>query len=127
MSKTIAQLQADLQKNLDRLVSVLVEQHGFDPHWEIPANMRRFFGAQIDNLYQAWLDTGDIGRTIPRPHPHLGWLFAERAALEARILHRAAGSRSSGTLSPGSNPSADESCRRPPGEELDGSESFAVK
>jgi hypothetical protein len=40
MTKTIAQLQADLQANLDRLVAELAEQHGFETGWTIPANMR---------------------------------------------------------------------------------------
>jgi hypothetical protein len=52
--------------------------------------MRRFFEGQIDNLYRAWLETGGLGSFASRPDYQIGWLFQERAALEARILDRAA-------------------------------------
>jgi hypothetical protein len=52
--------------------------------------MQRFFVGQIDNLYRAWLETGDIG-VAHRPHRDLGWLFQHRAAIEAELVHRAAG------------------------------------
>jgi hypothetical protein len=70
-------------------VAALAEQHGFETGWDIPANMQRFLEGQIDTLYRVWLATGDIG-VAHRPHRDLGWLFQERAAIEAEILHRTA-------------------------------------
>jgi hypothetical protein len=90
MSKILDQTNVALQANLDRLVDVIAAQCGFDPGHTLAANMRTFFEMEAERLYGAWLQTGDLGASNSTVDRQLGWLLRERAALDAKMMGRAA-------------------------------------
>jgi hypothetical protein len=91
MPKTIAQLQTDLQANVDRVVAVIAEQYGFASPADASPHMRQIFGAEAQEAYRAYLGTDDAGAALTQPTEALRRLLEERAAIEAEMLHRAAG------------------------------------
>jgi hypothetical protein len=86
MAKTLAELNADLEANLLRVLRLVAEATGFSARRPMPPQIQALLAAEIDLAFRRWRDKGRSGLLDDADQPALTGLFRDRMMIVVEIV-----------------------------------------